>query len=690
MNSLNEILNYHRKKYPHATFDLLTVENLDKFVLHGPFSDVLLSTIKEEGVAIFKPYLENLEYHYKAGRVKKGTLMINAFDNLEGEVIQKDKRVKVKGKLINRAMHGDEVYIKDNEIVGIYKSKTRMAVGTLISIYDTGKFRIGMVRPIDRRLPDIKIYTHLSQDSLFKKIVVHIISWENNSENPLGIVFKILGESGNFEDEINAIFEHHHIEYAKETWIDTCNKIRSKEAESYLPIIKNSKTPDKNITPEDLLFDRFHFSVERALNEVAAGSRKDLRSFEICSIDPVGCQDIDDALHCVKYDNYIEVGVHIADVSFYVHPGSILDIAAQKRSTTVYFPDRRIDMLPAFLSADLCSLLEGKERAAFSCIMKFDLSFNLIDTEICRSLIKSRAALSYQRAFEIIESQKQYPLQESLRLLLEIATNLRKRRIEGGALELNTHEVCINKKGEIKVKEHVPTHYLVEEFMLMANITVANFIYKHNPEYSLLRMHPLPSSIELDVVDATNSKTLNDSLKRFDEEQATILKKVITRSMQQALYFCSGEASDFYHYGLATDIYTHFTSPIRRYPDIIVHRTLSYILEGKEAMLDGLNEYVNQRSCSWMNFRHRNAQSASRMVEELFKLRALEQDIHQASVVAVNDKGIIVFIKKYGIEGFISTEKKFKLFDKLNVHVSRNLEEYCLNRTLQITIQENA
>lgn len=693
---LNEILTYHREKYPYATFDILTLENLEKYALQGDIPDVLLSTFKEKGEVIFKPYLESLEYHYKAGRVMKGTLMINPFDNLEGEVIQKDKRVKVRGKSINRAMHGDEVYIKDDEIVGIYKSKIRMAVGTLISIQDTGKVRIGKVRPLDRRLPDIKIHTYLSQESLFKKVVVHILSWENDCESPQGIVFKILGKSGNFEDEIDAIFEHHRIEYAKESWIETCNRLRLRESEGSLPIIKNSTREyksigpeDRNATAEDLLFDSFHFSVERALNEVTAGSRKDLRSFQICSIDPIGCQDIDDALHCIKYDDYIEVGVHIADVSFYVHPGTILDIEARNRSTTVYFPDRRIDMLPGFLSSDLCSLHEDKDRAAFSCVMKFDMSFNLIGTEIHKSLIRSRAALSYQKAFEIIESENTHPLQEALKLLLEIATTLRKRRINNGALELNTEEVYINRKGEVEVKEHIPTHYLVEEFMLMANITVANFIYKHNPEYSLLRMHPLPSSIELDVVDATSSKTLNDSLKKFDEEQATILKKVITRSMQQALYFCSGEASDFYHYGLATGIYTHFTSPIRRYPDIIVHRTLNYILEEKEDMLDSLTEYVNERSCTWMNFRHRNAQSASRMVEELFKLRTLEKGSHQASVVAVNDNGIVVFVKKYGIEGFISTTQKYKIFDKVNVHISRDLEEYCLNRRLQITIQED-
>lgn len=684
---LEAILHYLRVSYPQGTFDILAPTNLKEYVSRLPVFDVIFNQIKthQSATNVFEPYLENLDFMHRSGNITKGTLMISPLNNLEGEVIEKEKRTRVRGKNINRAMHGDEVFLEGDKIVGVFKRKTRTAAGTVFRLENLNDdIRIGYVRPIDRRLPDIQVLTHLDTPDLFKKVVVHVLDWECSNENPRGVIFKFLGKNGEFEDEVSAIFEHFQIEYFKDSWGETCNRRREEVGESAVQC-------SDDVTPEGLGFDGSHFSVERVAKEVLDGKRRDLRDLNICSIDPKGCTDIDDALHCRVCDGYIEVGVHIADVSSYVLPDSVLDIEARYRSTTVYFPDRRIDMLPPFLSSNLCSLLEERDRAAFSCVWKLDGNFNIIGTDVFRSLVRSKAAFTYEEANDVIKygspiSPARNALRPALKLLLEIATKLRNQRFEQGALELGGQEVRINSGGEVEIKEPVPTHYLVEEFMLLANITVASFIHNANPEYSLLRKHPLPSAIELDIVDATSSKTLNDSLKKLDQEQAVIVKRIITRSMQQALYFCSGESSDFYHYGLATDIYTHFTSPIRRYPDIVVHRTLSYILENNDAMIDKLKDSVNAKACSLMNFRHRNAQNASRMAEELFIARVLDDRELKASVVSVRDDGVVLFVPMYGIEGFVHASTQHKLFDSIDIRINGDFSDYCLNRFLKIEI----
>lgn len=682
---LISIKEHLRMNYPQGTFDILTLDNILQYFGGRPVSDVVLRPkLPGSDQAVFEPYIENPDFVHRTGNITKGTLMINPLNNLEGEVVEKEKRTKVRGKNINRAMHGDEVFLEDDRIVGIAKGKLRIVAGTLFHLEEIQDgVRMGLVKPVDKRLPDIRTFTSFNISDKYKKVVIHILEWDYSEENPYGVIIDVIGVNGNFEDEISAIYKNAQIDYFHDSWLDVCNRRREEIGELLHPGTSSSLEN----TASELGFDEDHFSVERAIKEITTGKRRDLRNLDVVSIDPPGCTDIDDALHCIVCDDCIEIGVHIADVSFYVLPDTILDIEAKYRSTTVYFPEKRVDMLPPFISSNLCSLLEGEDRAAFSCIWKLDKNFNIISTDLCRSVIKSRAALSYEEAYSIIKSEEGNDvLRLPLIYLLQIATALRRRRFDKGALELSLQELNITLEGKLAIKKSVPTHYLVEEFMLLANITVAKFIYKGNPEYSLLRKHPLPSPIELDIVDATSSKTLNDSLKKLNEEQAMIIKRIITRSMQQALYFCSGESSDFYHYGLATEIYTHFTSPIRRYPDIIVHRTLSYILEGDEAMIDGLKAVVNKNACFMMNFRHRNAQNASRLAKELYIVRILEDENLEAHVVSITGSGIVVFIPAYDIEGFVETLDQYSLFDMLVVKIERNFSEYCLRRSLSISI----
>ena len=707
--NLKKICNYLSSRYPQGRFDILNIQSINQYFQNTLFNDLNIninmpvpfdqliddSNITQnqylDNTGTFEEYFENLESHHKSGEISKGTLMVSPLNCFEGEVVEKDKRIKIKGKSLNRAMHGDEVFVKDDRIVGIFKSKTRTVVGTLIKIVESTDFNFGLIRPIDRKLSDIYVATYLSEEYLNRKVVVHIVDWCVLEALPRGIIFKILGFNGNFQDELIAIKEHCNIEYRDESWNEALNRQRRNLD---LPIYSGSNSKQDELNCETLGFDKYEFSVQRAEKEILTNARRDLRHLDVCSVDPKGCTDIDDALHCIQHEDHIEIGVHIADVSFYVTENSILDIEAKSRSTTVYLPGERIDMLPAFLSSELCSLLQDKDRATFSCIWKFDLDFNLISHEIVRTMIKSKAALSYEEAHEIIISNTPHPLKASLELLSTISRKLRTKRFNNGALELSSQEIYVDDQNNVKVKESVPTHHMVEEFMLLANITVAKFIHKYNPEYSLLRKHPLPSAILLDNIDCTSSKTINDSLNLLNEDQRIISKKIITRSMQQALYFCSGESSDFYHYGLATPLYTHFTSPIRRYPDVLVHRTLAYILNGDEESLDRLKFYVNNESCSKMNYRHRNAQTAGRMASSLYICKAIENlsedATMEASIVSIKSDGIVVFIKNYGVEAFVKTEQKYKVFDTLKVKIIQNFKDYCQSRFFNVTIVDKS
>ncbi|KAI4291839.1 exosome complex exonuclease DIS3/RRP44 [Pancytospora philotis] len=701
---LDAVLSYARARYPSGAFEVVGADNLAECLRPFPeAADILHSVaIREQlrsGAPHFAEYHENLEYLHRAGTLVRGSLIMSSVDSTVGEVLSTNSRIRVSGAQLNRALHGDEVYVEGDAIVGIYKRKMRTIVGTLYRVEDTCSY----IRPVDRRLPDFIASAGFSEECVGLKVSAYFVDWPATSPLPAAVVFKMLGRTGDIESEVAAIARHYSIDYYGDSWTSTLNRRRAEIGQepffgescavedAACPSAKKSKTSadPAERTPGGLGFDSDEFSVGAAYREMEAGRRTDLRHLDVCSIDPIGCTDIDDALHCVEAGDLIEVGVHIADVSLYVKPDSILDREARHRSTTVYFPDRRIDMLPAFLSADLCSLRQNEDRAAFSCIWTLDRNFQIVETKIMRSVIRSRASLSYEQAYAVLQGLPNAvpaACADSIVMLMKIADKLRRDRFDKGALELNAQEVYVNAEKKVCVKDSIPTHYLVEEFMLLANISVAQYMYRYNPEYSLLRKHPLPSAIDLDGIDCSSSKTINESLARVDPQNRIIMKRIITKSMQQAVYFASGEASDFYHYGLATDIYTHFTSPIRRYPDVVVHRILAYIINHDESALDGLSASVTSRACSTMNFRHRNAQYASRMVTALYLYTALDETPMEASIVCKRDAGYVIFIRAYGIEEYIATDRDYKTFDKITVQLRKNLTEYCTTWKMNLDI----
>jgi exosome complex exonuclease DIS3/RRP44 len=239
--------------------------------------------------------------------------------------------------------------------------------------------------------------------------------------------------------------------------------------------------------------------------------RLDLRHLDVCSVDPIGCKDIDDALHCITLPNgNYEVGVHIADVSHFVKAGAEIDKEAARRCTTVYMVDRRTDMLPGLLTETLCSLISDVDRMAFSVIWEIDSkTFTAVKTKFAKTCIRSRASLNYYKAQEMIDDKTdKSPLTMSLRGLLTIARVLRDRRIQNGALTLASPELKFKLDNESQnptdVSEylHVDTHFMIEEFMLLANVAVAERLAQYYPSFAILRRHPLPKQDQLqDLVD---------------------------------------------------------------------------------------------------------------------------------------------------------------------------------------------
>lgn len=504
----------------------------------------------------------------------------------------------------------------------------------------------------DRRIPKIRIKTRQLGNLLDKRIVVAVDSWDCLSRYPSGHYVRTIGEIGDRDTESEVVLIENDIDA----------RPFSSQVLSCLPPLPWS------VSSEDLS------------NPI----RQDLRHLCIFSVDPPGCRDIDDALHCTALPNgNFEVGVHIADVTNFVHHGTALDNEASQRGTSVYLVERRIDMLPKPLTEDICSLRADVERLAFSVIWEMTPEAEIISTKYTKSVIKSCAALSYVEAqARMDDSRLVDPVTTNLRNMNALAKIMRQRRIERGALTLASAEV----KFQIDTETHDPldigmyqireANQMVEEFMLAANVSVAEKILKHFPLCSLLRRHPTPTKEMLEPLlrtaaavglslDVTSSKALAESLDRAvgdDPYFNKLIRILATRCMTQAVYFCSGDLSppEFNHYGLAAPLYTHFTSPIRRYADVIVHRLLAASL-GISRLPDIFQDRPQLTSIADnLNYRHRNAQMASRASVELhtliyFKNRPTDTE---ARIVKIRSNGFIVFVPKYGIEGPVNLSKK--------------------------------
>ncbi|XP_061371864.1 exosome complex exonuclease RRP44 homolog A-like [Gastrolobium bilobum] len=497
----------------------------------------------------------------------------------------------------------------------------------------------------DRRIPKIRIQTRQLENLLDKRVIVAVDSWDRHSRYPSGHYVRSIG------------------------------KIGDKNTESEVVLIENDINSGPFSSQVLACLPPLPWSVSS--EELANPIRQDLRHMRVFSVDPPGCKDIDDALHCYTLPNgNFEVGVHIADVTNFVHPGTPLDDEAAQRGTSAYLVERRIDMLPKPLTEDICSLRSDVERLAFSVIWEMTPEAEIITSRFTKSVIKSSAALSYVEAqARMDDSRLMDSLTTDLRNMNSLAKKMRLRRIERGALTLSSAEV----KFQIDTETHDPldigmyqireANQMVEEFMLAANVSVAQQIVKTFPLCSLLRRHPAPTREMLEPLlrtaaavglhlDVSSSKALADSLDHAvgdDPYFNKLIRILATRCMTQAVYFCSGDLSppEYHHYGLAAPLYTHFTSPIRRYADVIVHRLLAASL-GMSKLPSVFQDRLQLTTIADnLNYRHRNAQMAGRASVELHTLIYFwKKPIDaEARIVKIRSNGFFVFVPKYGITG---------------------------------------
>ncbi|KAJ7151585.1 hypothetical protein C8R46DRAFT_1166474 [Mycena filopes] len=535
-----------------------------------------------------------------------------------------------------------------------------------------------LAHPTSTLLPRIRIRTRQGPALVNKKILVAIDAWASTSRYPDGHFVRVLGDVGGEDAEREGLMLEFGISYG-----------------AFGSAILGCLPPEGD-----------SWVVPPKSNDGVWKAREDLRDLTICSIDPPNCQDIDDALHARPLPNgNIEAGVHIADVSNFVHADTPMDTEAAARGTTVYLVDKRIDMLPALLGTNLCSLRPNVERLAFSAIWEMTPEAEIVNVRFTKSVIKSKAAFTYEEAQLRKDDPKlQDPLTTAIRLLNTLAQKLKAARMAAGALNLASPEVKIHLDSaessdpiDVEQKEMRETNSLVEEFMLLANISVARKIWEAFPATAVLRRHLPPPRTNFDklkdilgkrkgmTLDVSSSGALADSLdKCVDANEPafnTLVRIMATRCMLSAEYFSSGSVGrdTFGHYGLASPIYTHFTSPIRRYADVLAHRQLSAAI-GYSALHASLHSKPHvERILEVVNRRHRMAQMAGRASVEYYVGLALKgrrdkqgggKVTEEAFVIRTFRNGLGVFVSKLGIEGLVMFKRDLTEFNADNYVVT--------------------
>ncbi|SJK86178.1 exosome complex exonuclease DIS3/RRP44 [Babesia microti strain RI] len=559
------------------------------------------------------------------------------------------------GEIVNYCCGSNDELL--GRVVGIISRNFREIAGSLQPLQLSSSTNSRIFMPIDSRIPFINIKTRMSKELEGKRITVKIADWPADSKRPNGYWVRILGDIGHVDVETWAI------------------------------LIENSITVDE-------FSDSAHKELPLSSWIAEPQSGRIEWTDTTVSVDPPGCTDIDDALSYKKIENNLRIGVHIADVSHFVKDGSALDMEASKRCNTVYLVDRRHEMLPELLTSNICSLRSNVHRYAFSVIWTMDLEGNILDTKFTKSIICSSASLTYEQAHQIIQGHISVSseVKESLTGLLEISAKLRQKRIEKGALELASAEVSFDYDESSQIRglrpyKLYPTNQMVEEFMLLANTSVAKKLTNTFP-CTIIRRHPLPQLDKLEELNNTlkscgfgqlrynNSKELNESLQNISRKHPhieRILRILSTRCMSQAVYSNSKDVPrlEWHHYGLCVDVYTHFTSPIRRYADILVHRLLEAALE-ISTIPEGWNRKLTE-SCDHMNDKCFASKRSSRASIELFSYYLFKKSgpkVTKGIVTALRNSGITVMCPEFGIQVFASSANKtrpYKLFDQIDV-----------------------
>lgn len=563
------------------------------------------------------------------------------------EVEGLDKDVYIQPRSVGKAMRGDEVKIRitahgrrpEGEVVDITRRAQDSFQGR-IDVMEKFAFFIADERKLST---DVFVpLTALNGAKHGERVIVRIMDWNTGNKNPIGEVVEVLSgkQSSDLDMKLILIQNGFSIDFPMEVY---------KELEKY----------GEEIPKEE------------------AKNRVDMRDVLTITIDPEDAKDFDDAISFrkLKNGNY-EVGVHIADVSYFVREGTALDKEAEKRATSVYLPDRVCPMLPEKLSNVLCSLRPGEDKLTFATLFELNEKFEIVHYSIARTIIHSDRRFSYEEAQQVLETgEGDYA--EELKTLDRIAKDIRAKRMKKGAIAFEKAEVRfkLDDNGKplgIVLKVRKDAHLLVEDFMLLANETVAKYGAKLRQGKKQLpfvyRIHDEPSMEKLEQFSAIASRfghaikfdnekdvafTINNILKKVEgKPEANVIETMAIRSMAKAEY----TTENIGHYGLAMEYYTHFTSPIRRYPDVMVHRLLEHILTQSEVIVD--KEEIEAR-CKNSSLMERKAMEAEREATKYKQIEFLQDKVgeeFEGIVAGVIAKGIFVEMNENKCEGMVSLE----------------------------------
>lgn len=594
-----------------------------------------------------------------------------------------DEDVFVSQSNLNHALNGDEVkvylYAKkrgrqpEGEVVEIIKKSRDTFVG-VVEVSKNFAFMTANSRqmPYDVFIPLPKLKSAQNGD----KVIVKITEWPEKYKNPFGEVVNVLGKPGENDTEMHAIL-----------------------AEFDLPNEFDKRVEDAANNTSELITEKDY------------KERRDFRDITTFTIDPTDAKDFDDALSIQKLDNgNWEIGVHIADVTHYVTPESIVEKEAFERATSVYLVDRVVPMIPEKLSNMVCSLRANEEKLCYSIVFELDENADVLDQWIGRTVINSNKRFDYAEAQAIIEGGEGV-FKEELLLLNDLAQKIRARRLKNGAITFDRVEVKFNidEKGKplgVYFKEQKESNKLIEEFMLLANKRVAEFIGKvekgKKAKTFVYRIHDKPDPEKLERfskfiqrfgygINTTSQKnitsSINDLLDQVQgKKEQNVIETLAVRSMAKAVY----STKNVGHYGLSFSHYSHFTSPIRRYPDMMVHRMLTAYMDGEKSMSQ--NKYEDM--CKHSSEREKKAAEAERASIKYKQVEFMKDHIGEdfdGIISGVTEWGFYVELNESKCEGLVhirELDDDYYFFDEDNYSIigRRNKKTYQLGDPVRIKI----